>query len=216
MLHWKNVALLGLLVSTIGGLYLWRNASRTAAIAAQNEIAARDTTRLVLVDKAEQAAIYARVIRQMGVQLDKTTRRALKAEGNAKPRARTGIVVQASPVRRDTTHVLVPQANGPWLADSLQLQGPPITGTVNVKIKPDSAIWRYDLRPDPITLGYTLACGDKGAVVAIKVPDWASVSIDSGAVDPEVCHKKSSKFLLGAGLGAAAAAVLTTLLLGVQ
>jgi hypothetical protein len=212
---WRDYAIATLTVGITATTYGYMTMRRSRDIAAQNWIAAQDTTRLVQRDKENEAVVYARAIRQIRVSLDKATQRALKAEGRAKARASTGVTVQVGSMVAESSHALLPnpEGTGEWLEDSVRLQGPPITGRISVAIKPDVAVWNYALQPDPVTLGYTLACGDKGAVVAIKVPDWASVSIDSGAVDPEVCHKKSSRFFLGAGLGAAATLV-TLMLLG--
>ena len=44
------------------------------------------------------------------------------------------------------------------------------------------------LRVDPFDITYLLGCSDNVAVVDVQAPPWANMSINPGAVDPDVCN----------------------------
>lgn len=197
----------GLLLAAIGfSWYSWtmkQEADRQRVIASENYAAALDSVRHVQVGKDSAALVS---LTQMAVHLKGTLGQLAKAEGlNARLHARLAITTRA--VDTVLVGVVPPVADSAGrLVDSIQVVGPPISGTIAAAFQPlVRSRWDIRLQPNPIPLTVTVGCR-KGLPPQLIVtgPPWATVE-PSGVLDPSICHPENGEdrwdFGLFAGWG---------------
>ena len=196
-----------LLVAIAVAWWSWtvkQEADRQRVIASENYAAALDSVRHVRVGRDSAALVS---LTQMAVHLKGALGQLAKQEGlNARLHARLAVatrvvdtvLVGVAPVVADT---------GGRLVDSIQVTGPPITGTVTAAMQPLMRTrWDIRLQPDKIPLTVTVGCR-KGLPPQMVVtgPEWATVE-PRGVLDPSICHpaRQTARwpwFLGGIGLG---------------
>jgi hypothetical protein len=162
--------------------------------AKQNEAALADSTRLYRSATDSTRTAYLRLALQYkhgSTRLSASLTEALK-KLHAERKAVTDLTLTIQRLNaRDTSHQTVTDSGRSAL---LNLPGPPITGTVGVRLPSDStqpAQWQTNLGVSPLTLTYTLNCAkDDAPVVAVDAPSWATVQMKASNVDPTVCHGK--------------------------
>ena len=167
-----------------------RNAERARVIAENNERAARDITRKVVVDQSqaisrlqEQATINAK-------SLDAALQRMIH-DRDATTKAVTGIQVAIDSIetnnQRPTTVATVNGTNKATFTHT----GPPIEGHQEVTVDSTGKNISLDshLRVTPFTVTYALGCDKRHAPVAsFQSPSWVQTSFTQGTVDPGVCN----------------------------
>lgn len=200
-----------LLVAAIGwSWFSWvhaQEADRQRIIASENAYAAGDTVRTLRDSHARDSAGYAVSLHQRDVALDGMVKRLAKAEGlNARLHAQLAVATRG--LDTVVVGVAAPVADtGGRLVDSVQVTGPPITGTVTADLAPwRPTTWGLRLKPDPIPLTVVIGCR-KGLPPSILItsPEWVQV-YPNGVLSPELCHPRPQRarwpwFLGGIGLG---------------
>ena len=181
-----------------------QEADRQRVIASENYAAALDSVRHVQVGKDSAALVS---LTQMAVHLKGALGQLAKAEGlNARLHARLEVATRGVDTVMVGVVPVVADAAG-RLVDSIQVVGPPITGTIAAAFQPlVRSRWDIRLQPDKIPLTVTVGCR-KGLPPQMVVtgPPWATVT-PNGVLDPSICHPPRQKarwpwFLGGIGVG---------------
>lgn len=168
------------------------DAKRSAILANENLIAEKDISHRLLVSGMEQEAVYARSLRQYRVRLDGALQRAATAE-HLTAQLQAQLTTTVRPV--DTVVVTHPVGGvvDSVYRDTLRLDGPPITGDVAVAIPLPlgPTTWHPRLSVTPIPLTVAVGCREgKPPEILVHSPEWATVDIGLGTLDPNLCHPK--------------------------
>jgi hypothetical protein len=174
------------------------DASRQRSIAERNVAALADTVRRYQTDHEAAVSLMA-----LQAKIDRDSLETLSAALALAVEDRDQVLMALSQLHvafdalRDTI------TSGPVTTDPVTLdrettfgvEGPPVDGTVSVFVPGSAGPWRMttDLTIRPLGITYAIGCDDaNSAIVTASSPSWATVTLNRGTVDPNVCHPRST------------------------
>lgn len=179
-------------------------------VRANNELARADSTHKVVMAQRDTIDAVTKLAVQEKIRaddLDKRLKRETRAKADLQIRIDSLVAVIQGATTEDTAgtrYGVFPPKHAEWLTigAKVALPKPPGIGTIEI-----TAV------PDPVLIGVRQQCGPpdsrgvRQASVVVTGPRWATITLGALVQDPEVCmpqiaKKTSSKFKLGAIVGA--------------